>query len=71
MSVSHSSYGSSDQYCQWCTQRVFDRPKAINCEHIICQKCILLDKICQSSCPYCWYIHAEQFIYKNKICSGK
>lgn len=71
MSVAHSSYSSPNQYCQWCTQQVFDRPKAINCEHTVCQKCILLDKSCQSSCPCCWYTHAGRFIYENKICSGK
>ncbi len=71
MSVAHSSYSSSKQCCQWCTQQVSDRPKAIDCEHIVCQKCILLDKSCQSSCPCCWYRHAEQFIHENKICSGE
>ncbi|CAF0957294.1 unnamed protein product [Adineta steineri] len=66
---SDSSSSSLNRKCLWCSQTNIDRGKLINCGHIICNTCILNDKICHSTCPFCWYKHAEQFIRDNKICS--
>ncbi|CAF3418681.1 unnamed protein product [Rotaria socialis] len=58
-----------NQSCQWCNQPLIGSQKLSNCtNHIICNKCKINNRSCQSACPCCWYINVSEFISKNTIC---
>ncbi|CAF4557574.1 unnamed protein product [Rotaria sp. Silwood1] len=56
--------------CAWCSQQTSRDGLKKFCTHRVCKQCIIIDKLCQSDCPMCWYINGAQFIHDNKICSG-
>ncbi|CAF4029128.1 unnamed protein product [Rotaria magnacalcarata] len=58
-----------NQSCQWCNQPLIGSQKLSNCtNHIICNKCKINNRSCQSACPCCWYINGSEFISRNTIC---
>ncbi|CAF3772146.1 unnamed protein product [Rotaria sp. Silwood1] len=58
-----------NQSCQWCNQPLISSQQLPNCTtHIICNKCKINNRSCQSVCPCCWYINGTEFVSKNNIC---
>lgn len=63
---------SANQQCQWCNQPLIGASQLSNCTvHVICNKCRINARSCQSPCPCCWYTNGTDFIHKNNICSGQ
>ena len=63
---------SLNQNCQWCNQPLFGVQSSSNCPvHVLCNKCKINNRSCQSVCPCCWYLNATEFISKNYICPGQ
>ena len=71
MSSGHPSSGSSNRKCRWCSKPINDRGKVFTCAHHICNECLSIDKANQTNCLYCEYLHAEQYVQDNRICSSK
>ncbi len=71
MSYKTSGYYPPTQKCEWCSRQTNCIQQKKNCPHIICDRCIITEPSCQSDCPYCWFKNVTQYLYDNKICSGK
>ncbi|CAF4844634.1 unnamed protein product, partial [Rotaria sp. Silwood2] len=66
--MASNSY-TQNQSCQWCNQPLIGSQQLQNCtSHIICNKCKINNRSCQSACPCCWYLNGTEFISKNNIC---
>jgi hypothetical protein len=61
--------------CSWCLAMV-NSNELTRCRsdciepHELCSSCHMTGHACQSSCPTCWYEHAQRRISANRLCSG-
>ena len=59
------------QNCLWCSQPLIGIQQLPNCsKHNVCNKCKIINRSCQSTCPCCWYENGSEFVTKNNICPG-
>ncbi|CAF1214587.1 unnamed protein product [Adineta steineri] len=60
---------ASNQICLWCSQPLIHLQQTKICEkHIICDKCTIKNRTCQSSCPCCWYDNGTNYVSTYNLC---